>query len=89
MSSSRNPKVTRPRSVSSDYLLGGIMKCKECGSSMVGTAAKSGKFLYYRCANALRRETEVCPGKWLPNSKIESFIIERIKGYVLTDRHSE
>jgi len=87
MSTLRSPKITRPRSVSSDYLLGSIMKCAECGSSMVGSTAKSGRFHYYRCANALRRGPEACPGRWLPRNKIEWFIIDRIKGYVLTDEN--
>ena len=87
MSTLRSPKVNRPRSASSDYLLGSMMKCTECGSSMVGSAAKSGRFHYYRCANALRRGPEACPGKWLPKNKIEGFIIDKIKGYVLTDEN--
>ena len=84
---SRSPKVTRPRSVSSEYLLAGLIKCAECGASMVGHAAKSGQFFYYRCGNALRRGPEACPSRWLPKSKIEGFVIDRIKGCILTDEN--
>jgi site-specific DNA recombinase len=83
----RSPKITRPRSVTSEYLLGGIMKCAECGSAMVGSAAKSHRFFYYRCANALKRRPDVCPGRWLPRQRIEHFVIDRIKDYILTDNN--
>ena len=37
--------------------------------------------------NALRRGPEACPSRWLPKSKLESFVIDRIKGCILTDKH--
>ena len=81
----RGPKFVRPRSVSSNYLLGGLMKCVECGAGIVGGAYKSGKFAYYRCGKALRQGPNACPGHWLPRAKIEGFIIDKIKTYILTD----
>lgn len=81
----RSPKFTRPRSVSSKYLLGGIIKCGECGAGMVGGAYKSGWFSYYRCGKALRQGPDACPGHWLPTTKIEGFIIDKIKQNILTD----
>ena len=81
----RSPKVTRPRTWSSDYLLSGLMKCAGCGSSMFGHAAKSGQFRYYRCGNAIRRGPESCPGRWLPKEKIEGFVVDRIRDYILID----
>jgi site-specific DNA recombinase len=85
--SSRGPKVVRPRSITSHYLLGGMMRCSACGASMVGHAAKSGRFFYYRCGNALRRGPKACPGTWLPKNRIEDFIIDKIKQYILTDEN--
>jgi DNA invertase Pin-like site-specific DNA recombinase len=41
----RSPKTVRPRSVTSDYLLSGTMRCAVCGSSIIGTSAKSGRAL--------------------------------------------
>lgn len=54
---------------------------------MFGHAAKSGQFFYYRCGNALRRGPQACPGRWLPKDKIEGFIIDRIRDYILTDEN--
>jgi site-specific DNA recombinase len=82
---SRSPKATHPRSLTSDYLLGGIIRCAECGSPMTGLQAKSGGYSYYRCAKALRGGPEACPGRWLPKHKIEQFIINRIRDNILTD----
>ena len=84
---SRAPKVTRPRCVTSQYLLGGMIRCAECGASVIGHAAKSGQFFYYRCGNALRRGPDACPSRWLPKSRLEGFIIDKIKGYILTDEN--
>jgi len=83
----RSPRLTRPRTIASNYLLSGIMRCAECGAALTGAAAKSGKFFYYRCNNALRRGPEACRSRWLPKSKIEGFIVDRVKGYILTDEN--
>ena len=84
---SRSPKVTHPRSVTSQYLLAGLIRCAECDASMIGHAAKSGQFFYYRCGNALRRGPQACSSRWLPKSKIEGFVVDRIKGSILTDEN--
>ena len=83
----RGPKFVRPRSVSSNYLLGGLMKCAECGAGIVGGAYKSGQFAYYRCGKALRQGPKACPGHWLPRATIEGFVIDKIKAYILTDNN--
>lgn len=83
----RGPRFVRPRSVSSNYLLGGMMKCAECGAGMVGGAYKSGQFAYYRCGKALRQGPKACPGHWLPRATIEGFVIDKIKTYILTDEN--
>lgn len=84
---SRSPKITKPRSINSNYLLGGMMKCAECGAPIIGCAAKSGQFFYYRCNNTLRRGPEACQSRWLPKSKVERFVIDKIRGYILTDEN--
>jgi hypothetical protein len=52
-------------------------------------AAKSGHFHYYRCGNALRRGPQACKTRWLPQNKLESFIIDRIKEYIFDDNNLE
>lgn len=85
--SDRKSKVRHPRTISSQYLLSSILHCAECGSSMIGCAAKSSRFLYYRCNSALRHDPKLCKSGWLPKKKIEDFIIETLKGKILTDEN--
>jgi hypothetical protein len=84
---SRSPKAIHPRRVTSDYLLSGIIKCEACGRAISGHSAKSGKYQYYRCANALKRGPIECPAHWIPKDKIEGFIIDKIRNYILTDEN--
>ena len=81
----RRAKVRHPRTVTSQYLLSSLLYCTRCGAPMMGCSAKSGKFSYYRCNNALRHDPEACRSGWLPKNKIEGFIIDRVKENVLTD----
>ena len=85
--SARAPRVTHPRVVHSEYLLSGVARCKTCKSALIGHAAKSGKFFYYTCGNARRRGRDVCKTPLLPKAKIESFVIDRIKRYILTEEN--
>jgi site-specific DNA recombinase len=81
----RGPRIIHPRRTVSEYLLSGLMKCGVCGKSMSGHSAKSGQFFYYRCANASKRGADECRGHWIPKSKIENFIIDKIRNCILTD----
>jgi len=84
----RAPKVIHPREVDSPYLLSGIMRCGVCGAAMVGQ--RSGhRYHYYMCSNARRKGREVCSSPILPKDKVEGFIIDRIKSYVLTEENLE
>jgi site-specific DNA recombinase len=80
----RAPAVMHPREVDSPYLLSGIIRCGACGAAMVGH--KSGRrYRYYICGNARRKGREVCSSPLLPKNRIEAFVIDRIKEYVLAD----
>lgn len=83
----RAPRVTHPRVIHSEYILSGMVRCKECGAALIGHAVKSGKFFYYMCGNARRKGREVCHTPLLPKDKIEGFVIDRIKQYILTDEN--
>ena len=85
----RAPRVTHPRVVHSEYILSGMIRCKECGTAMIGHAVKSGKFFYYMCGNARRKGSEVCCTPLLPKDKIEGFVIDRIKRFILTEENLE
>jgi hypothetical protein len=85
----RAPKVTHPRVVHSEYILSGMIQCKACGTAMIGHAVKSGKFFYYMCGNARRRGRGVCQTPLLPKERIERFVVDRIKQYILTEENLE
>jgi len=82
---SRAPIVTHPRVTSSSYLLSGLIKCHKCGASYIGYGAKSGQFHYYVCGTTYSKGKDVCHSQHLPKEKIESYVSEKIKGYILTD----
>jgi len=81
----RAPKIIHPRRTASDYLLSGIIKCGVCGRAMSGHSAKSGHFFYYRCAKAMKGGAEECPSHWIPKFRIENFVIEKIRSYILIE----
>ncbi len=85
----RAPRVAHPRAVHSEYILSGMVRCKTCKSALIGHAVKSGKFFYYMCGNARRRGRGVCKTPLLPKDRIESFVIDRIKRYILTEENLE
>ncbi|AQY72674.1 hypothetical protein B1772_00975 [Dehalococcoides mccartyi] len=85
--SERAPKVTHPRVASSNYLLSGLVRCRNCGASYIGYGAKSGQFHYYVCGTAYSKGKEACPSQHLPQEKLERFVTDKIKGYILTDGH--
>jgi hypothetical protein len=85
----RAPRVTHPRVVHSEYVLGGMIRCKECQTAMIGHAVKSGKYFYYMCGNARRKGRDMCSTPLMPKEKIERFVIDRIKHYILTEENLE
>jgi site-specific DNA recombinase len=84
---SRAPKITHPRVVHSEYILSGLIKCRRCDVAMIGHAVKSGDFFYYMCGNARRRGRGLCSTRLLRKERIEEFVIDRLKQYILTDEN--
>ena len=85
----RAPKITHPRVIHSEYILSGLLRCKNCDAAMVGHAVKSGHFFYYMCGNARRRGRGLCPTHLLPKEKMESFVIDRLQNHILTEENIE
>ena len=85
----RSPKITSPRTISSKYLLSGLLFCGNCGSRMVGCAAKSSQHFYYACNNYRKKGKNICNAKLLNKKRIETFIINRIKANILTKKNLE
>ena len=83
----RRPLIRHPRAVASQYLLSSLLYCGQCGATMIGTSAKSGKFLYYECDNHYKKGKDVCIGLRVSKAKLEGFILNRIKESILTEQN--
>lgn len=84
----RAPGVIHPREVESPYLLSSLMRCGQCGAAMVGQGTGQ-YYRYYVCGNAHRKGREVCSSPVLRKDRVERFVIDRIKDYVLTKKNLE
>jgi uncharacterized coiled-coil protein SlyX len=84
----RAPGVIHPREVESPYLLSSLMRCGRCGAAMVGQGTGP-YYRYYVCGNAHRKGREVCSSPVLRKDRVERFVIDRIKDYVLTKKNLE
>ncbi len=82
----RAPKKQRPARVGSKYLLSGILRCSACGKPYTGQGAKSGKFSYYVCSTLLREGAGSCTAAYLNADRVESGVLETIRGRILNDQ---
>ncbi len=83
----RSPNVTHPRTISSEYLLSGLVFCRSCGSKMIGTTAKGGRFFYYGCQNYLKRGRAACDAGLMSRTFLEDCVIDHLREEVLTDKN--
>ena len=77
------PRIVHPRTVSSFYLLSGLLYCS-CGHAMIGRSAKSHQYHYYVCNRGYKQGKDSCNARDLPKDRIEKIVIEQIKQKVLT-----
>tara|TARA_R110002012_G_scaffold197079_1_gene365605 strand:+ start:4286 stop:5905 length:1620 start_codon:yes stop_codon:yes gene_type:complete len=61
----------------STHLLSGIIRCGNCGASVVGCPAKGRKYLYYTCSN--KRKSNKCNMRSVNASKIEPKVISYLQ----------
>ena len=80
----RAPKVQRPASVGSRFLLSGLLKCGVCGRPYSGQGAKSGQFAYYICGTLFREGAGTCSARYLNAPRVEAFVVEKIRERILT-----
>jgi site-specific DNA recombinase len=83
----RRPIAQHPRTISSQYLLSGLLHCGKCGSAMSGCWAKSGQYFYYECTQHQKQGKEACDCGLVSKDKLESFVLERIRENILTDEN--
>ncbi len=62
-------------------LLGGLLRCKDCGVAMCHTYARKGsrKYLYYLCLDAIKRNRKACPTRSLSAPKIEAAVLHYLR----------
>ena len=68
------------RPIHKNYLLKGLIKCAECGSSMTPcyTNKKIKRFYYYKCVSVIKHGPTACSIKEINLEKIEGFLIENL-----------
>ena len=66
------------------YLLSGLVVCDACGHKYLGTAAKGGKFHYYRCGAYLKGGKKTCAARLINKNKLESIVLAKIQEEILT-----
>ena len=80
-----NPRVTPPRVINGPTLLTGLAVCATCGSGMTrtGTVRRGRSYGYYSCAGCKNRGATVCKGRHVPQSRLDSLIVENVKNKLL------
>lgn len=79
-----SPKKKAPRLVRSSVLLSNIARCETCGSNLMLTTGKSGKYRYYSCANKHLKGGCFCdtPTR-IPETKLDEIVTRAISLKVL------
>ncbi|MCY3734730.1 MAG: recombinase family protein [Chloroflexi bacterium] len=81
----RAPKKRQPARVGSKFLLSGLLRCGVCSKPYTGQGAKSGRFSYYVCGTLLREGSGSCTARYLNADRVESCIVDAIRGRILND----
>ena len=81
----RAPAKQRPGRVGSQYLLSGLLRCGVCGKPYAGHGAKSSHYSYYVCGTLFREGSGTCTARYLNATKVENFIIEKVRERILTE----
>jgi len=76
----RGENYSKRRSNSSDYLLGGLLTCGQCGSKFVGTAARGNRYeyRYYTCHRRNRYGPKGCNSERLPADEVDKAMLAAI-----------
>jgi len=75
-----------------NYALGGLVKCKECGSYMTPCHTnkdkkyKKRRYYYYRCTKTFHGDWNSCETKQINANRLEKFVFENLER-ISRDRH--
>ena len=81
----RAPKVQKPASVGSKFLLSGLLKCGVCGRPYTAQGAKSGQYAYYICGTLSKEGAGTCSARYLNAPRVEDFVVEKIRDRILNE----
>ncbi len=68
-----------------NFLFGGIVKCKECGSTMTShftnknLNGKLKRYYYYRCTKTMGQDWQTCSVRQVSADRIENFVLENLE----------
>lgn len=82
----RNPRMTNPKLVTTNYDLSGLLRCS-CGAAMSGAGAYNHagkKYEYYVCTAKVKGTNRKCQAKRIGRGVLEDFVYDRIKEHILT-----
>jgi len=78
-------KIKRKFRVYCDFLLGGLINCKECGYKMSACftnkrwQGKMKRYYYYRCTSVNKKGWQTCSTKEISADRLEKYILENSK----------
>ena len=78
------PKMCAPRRETSPNLLTGLLKCEECGATMVLQTAKHGRYRYYKCGSRLSIGSTACKTKNYPMDKLDQLVLQAFREKIYT-----
>jgi site-specific DNA recombinase len=82
---SRRPNVTPPRIINSAVLLTGLARCESCGSPLMLTTGKSGRYRYYGCsANRLKGKNACRMPVSLPEDELDRLVLTALANQLIT-----
>ena len=73
----RSPRKTPPRRVGTPHLLTGLLKCT-CGHHITAVTGKSGRYLYYKCANRQSKGNHACPSRNYAMDTLDDVIVRQL-----------
>ena len=78
-----------------DFLLGGLIRCKECGYKMSACFTnkhrnrKLKRYYYYRCTSVNHKDWQACSIKEVSAERIENYILENLERIYLDKNYIE
>jgi site-specific DNA recombinase len=85
-------KIKKPHQVfKRNYLLSGLIRCTDCGSTMTNnyTSKKTGRYYYYKCTKVMKEGPKACSIKAVNSEKLETFLIEQLSRIALDRQYLE